>query len=119
MSNASSTRPFAIAILAAAIAGAALRAWHITGDPLWLDEAYSAYAAGKGFRFLWHVVPLYETHPPFYYTLLRLWTLGFGDGLMALRALGLLCGIATLAAAAVAMPFMRGRAVPTAGAPGT
>ena len=39
----------------------------MTGEPLWLDEAYSAYAASKGFDFLWNVVPRYDTHPPFYY----------------------------------------------------
>jgi mannosyltransferase len=60
---------------------------------MWLDEAYSAYAADKGFTFLWHVVPRYETHPPFYYSLLRLWTLGFGEGLVAERALGLTAGL--------------------------
>ncbi|MDO6415702.1 hypothetical protein Q4F19_15030 [Sphingomonas sp. BIUV-7] len=82
------------ALLVAAI-GAVLRLWHIASTPMWLDEAYSAYAAGKGFAFLWQVVPRYETHPPFYYSLLRLWTLAFGDGLVAERALGLAAGLAT------------------------
>jgi hypothetical protein len=40
-------------------------------------------------------VPRYETHPPFYYSVLRLWTLVFGNGLLALRALGIVAGIAT------------------------
>ncbi|MFD1949343.1 hypothetical protein ACFSGX_01010 [Sphingomonas arantia] len=65
-------------------------------EPFWLDEAYSAYAAGKGFDFLWHVVPAYETHPPFYYSLLRCWTLVFGDSLAGYRSLGYVCGIAVL-----------------------
>ena len=78
------------------VAGFALRLWHIAAEPLWLDEAYSAYAAGHGFGFLWHVVPRYETHPPFYYSLLRVWTLAFGDSLTALRALGVLAGLATV-----------------------
>ena len=87
-----------MAIAAGAILAAAIwfRVAGILGEPLWLDEAYSAYAASKGFDFLWHVVPRYETHPPFYYSLLRLWTLLWGDSLGALRALGLVCGIATL-----------------------
>lgn len=76
--------------------GIGLRAWRTGTDPMWLDEAYSAYAAGKGWHFLWAVVPRYETHPPFYYSLLRLWTLIAGDGLLAHRALGVLCGIATM-----------------------
>jgi hypothetical protein len=83
----------ALAVLAA---GVALRLWRIDAEPLWLDEAYSAYAARHGFAFLWQVVPRYETHPPFYYSLLHLWTLAFGDGLRALRLLGILCGLATL-----------------------
>jgi hypothetical protein len=78
----------------------ALAAWlrfaGFAGRPLWLDEAYSAYAAGKGWAFLWQMVPRYETHPPFYYSLVRLWTLPFGDSLIALRMLGLACGMATL-----------------------
>lgn len=82
--------------------GLALRTWHIAAVPLWLDEAYSAYAAAKGFAFLWHIVPRYETHPPVYYSLVRLWTLAFGDGLIALRALGLIAGSAALAVTAAA-----------------
>jgi hypothetical protein len=84
----------------AAVTLLALAAWlrfaGFAGRPLWLDEAYSAYAAGKGWAFLWQVVPRYETHPPFYYSLVRLWTLPFGDSLIALRMLGLACGMATL-----------------------
>jgi len=81
--------------LSAAIAGCVLRALHLFTEPLWLDEAYSAYAAGKDLHFLWHVVPSYETHPPFYYTLLHFWEAPFGDSLPALRALGLVAGLAT------------------------
>ena len=96
------TRILALAALAIVANGILARCWAITAEPLWLDEAYSAYAAGKGFAFLWQVVPRYETHPPFYYTLLRLWTLPFGDSLLALRALGLACGIAAIGGVAVA-----------------
>lgn len=94
--------PFIWAGLAAiAIAvGIGLRAWRITRDPMWLDEAYSAYAAAGGWHFLWTVVPRYETHPPFYYSLLRMWTLIAGTGLLGHRMLGLLCGIATMPLAA-------------------
>ncbi|HMA50773.1 MAG TPA: glycosyltransferase family 39 protein, partial [Magnetospirillaceae bacterium] len=86
----------------AAMAGGALalglifRFWGAGSQPLWLDEAYSAFAADHGFAFLWQVVPHYETHPPFYYSLLRCWRLIVGDGLLAGRLLGLLCGLATL-----------------------
>jgi hypothetical protein len=70
--------------------------------PLWLDEAYSAYAAAHGWTFLWSVVPRYETHPPFYYSLLRAWTLAFGDSLVGLRSLGLTASLLTLPAMALA-----------------
>jgi uncharacterized membrane protein len=69
---------------------------------LWLDEAYSAYAADHGFAFLWQVVPRYETHPPVYYSLLRAWALLFGNGLIALRAIGVVAGLATLPVVALA-----------------
>jgi mannosyltransferase len=93
---------FGAMLLALIAVGAGLRLWDVARDPLWLDEAYSAYAAGKGWAFLWQVVPRYETHPPFYYSLLRLWTLAWGDGLLALRALGLVAGLATLPVVALA-----------------
>lgn len=92
---------WAAAALLVAI-GVVLRSWNLAGDPMWLDEAYSAYAADHGFGFLWHVVPLYESHPPFYYSLLHLWAEAFGDGLTALRLLGWTAGIATLPVMAIA-----------------
>jgi len=89
------TRPLLLGALLLAVIGMALRLWHIAAAPMWLDEAYSAYAAGKGFAFLWQVVPRYETHPPFYYSLLRLWSLAFGDTLAAERAFGAVAGLLT------------------------
>jgi uncharacterized membrane protein len=82
--------------VATVVLGIGFRLWNLTNEPLWLDEAYSTYAASKGLTFLWTVVPQYETHPPFYYTLVWLWTLIFGDGLAALRSLGALCGIVAI-----------------------
>jgi mannosyltransferase len=83
-------------------AGLGFRIWRIDGDPLWLDEAYSAFAADRGFAFLWHVVPRYDSHPPFYYTLVHLWRLAAGQGLLAARLPGLLCGVATIMVTAIA-----------------
>ena len=79
-----------------------VRGWGIWAEPMWLDEGYSAYAAEQGWHFLWHIVPRYETHPPFYYSLLRGWTLLVGDGLVAHRMLGVVCGLATLPVIALA-----------------
>lgn len=88
-------RLLAAIVVATALAGLFLRLRHAFAEPLWLDEAYSVFAAGKGFVFLWRVVPKYETHPPFYYALLRCWELAFGDGLAAVRMFGLVAGMMT------------------------
>ncbi|KRB79367.1 hypothetical protein ASE00_19865 [Sphingomonas sp. Root710] len=93
---------FAIAAALIGVIALAARGWAIWAEPMWLDEGYSAYAASKGWAFLWQVVPRYETHPPFYYSLLRAWTLVAGDGLVAHRMLGLVCGLATLPVLALA-----------------
>lgn len=89
-------------LLAIALLALWARGWGIWLEPMWLDEAYSAYAAAQGWDFLWHVVPRYETHPPFYYSLLRAWTLLVGDGLVAHRLLGLACGMLSLPLIALA-----------------
>lgn len=81
--------------------GLVFRFWGAGSQPLWLDEAYGAFAADHGFTFLWHVVPHYETDPPFYYSLVRCWRLIVGDGLLTGRLLGLLCGLATLVMGAI------------------
>ncbi len=88
--------------LAAALCAIGVRAWGLVAPPLWLDEAYSAFAADHGFGFLWHVVPRYETHPPLYYTILHLWSDAFGRSLLARRALGLVCGVGSVAIAGLA-----------------
>ena len=78
------------------VAGAALRLWHVFAEPLWLDEAYSAFAADHDLGFLWRIVPRYETHPPFYYSLLHAWAGLAGDSVTALRLPGVIAGLLTL-----------------------
>ena len=82
--------------------GLGFRLWQAASFPLWLDEAYSAYAAAQGLDFLWRIVPRYETHPPFYYTLVWAWSGLFGDSLAALRAIGLVAFAATVPLVALA-----------------
>jgi hypothetical protein len=105
---------FALLLAAGALAaGLWFRLSHVFTDPLWLDEAYSAFAADRGLRFIWTVTPLYETHPPFYYSLLSLWCDLFGGTVPARRALGVLCGIGALpilAAAAAGLARLMGMA---------
>jgi mannosyltransferase len=84
-----------IAALAGAIA-VFLRIDGLTDKPFWLDEAYSAFAAEKGFAFIANVLPGYETHPPFYSALLRGWSLVAGQSLGSYRAFGAVTGVLTL-----------------------
>jgi hypothetical protein len=64
--------------------------------PLWLDEAYSAWFSALGWRELWVQVPTYEPHPPFYYSLLKIWREIAGGGAVALRTFSLLFSVATV-----------------------
>jgi mannosyltransferase len=64
--------------------------------PLWLDEAYSAWFAARDWHYLWTVVPTYEPHPPFYYSILKLWAALFGSTALSLRCLSVLFGVATV-----------------------
>lgn len=85
-----------LAMALAIVAAVALRAHGLADHPFWLDEAYSAFAADKGFGFIWNVLPGYETHPPFYSAALRGWTLFAGDSLLGFRSFGLVAGLLTL-----------------------
>lgn len=74
----------------------ALRLTNLGGRVLWLDEAFSAWFANQSFHYLWTVVPTYEAHPPFYYSLLKTWCSIFGDGIVALRLPSALLGTLTV-----------------------
>jgi hypothetical protein len=73
-----------------------LRLPTLSGRSLWLDETYSAWFAATPLRALWTQVPLYETHPPFYYTLLKAWSALFGTSEAALRSLCVLASVLTV-----------------------
>jgi hypothetical protein len=87
--------PLSLAILLT-LTALAVRVIGISMRPLWLDEAYSAWFSARGWHELWTVVPTYETHPPFYYSLLKLWRLAFGGSAVALRLPSVLLGAATV-----------------------
>ena len=82
--------------LALVLLTAAVRLVGMGSRPLWLDEAYSAWFSSRGWSELWTVVPTYEPHPPFYYSLLKLWREIAGGSAMALRSFSLLFSIATV-----------------------
>jgi uncharacterized membrane protein len=82
--------------LALAVLALSLRLIGITARPLWLDEAYSAWFSAQSWHALWTDVPTYESHPPFYYSLLKLWRQPFGGSSLALRSFSVLFGVATV-----------------------
>jgi hypothetical protein len=74
---------------------------------LWLDETYSAWFASVPLAELWNQVPLYETHPPFYYTLLKGWRVFAGSSEAGLRGLSVLASVATVCLFALAPRMAR------------
>ena len=88
-------RPVHLVIGLAAIA-VAVRVIGLSLRPLWLDEGYSLYAIERSWRDLWTIVPSYETHPPFYYSILKLWSMLFGASATALRSLSVLISVVTI-----------------------
>jgi hypothetical protein len=84
-----------IAALACALA-LVLRLPGLASRSLWLDETYSAWFASVPLRELWTEVPLYETHPPLYYTLLKAWQWLAGSSEAALRTPSVAASVATV-----------------------
>jgi len=74
----------------------AVRTFGLSARPLWLDEAYSAWFSARSWHYLWTVVPTYEPHPPFYYSLLKLWRMVAGGSAVELRSLSLVFSAATV-----------------------
>lgn len=75
------------------VLGAFLRFYHIGSQPLWLDEAWSYWFSGRTIRELWTIIPQFETNPPLYYTILKLWEGLFGSTEACLRSLSAVMSI--------------------------
>jgi mannosyltransferase len=69
---------------------------------VWMDEAYSYWFMSLSWSDLWFKLPFYETHPPFYYSLLKLWTMLAGSSEAGMRSLSVLASLATVALTACA-----------------
>lgn len=78
---------------------------------LWLDESYSAWFSALPLHELWTSVPLYETHPPVFYTLLKGWSTVFGNGEAALRSLSVLASTGSILLVAVSGRALRAGAL--------
>jgi hypothetical protein len=98
--------------LVAVLAAIALRFPSIGERALWWDEGYSAWFSELSWPQLWFETPRYETHPPFYYSLLKLWRAFAGDDAAALRSLSAIAGVAAVPAIALAARSL-GRAAST------
>ncbi|MHB1676626.1 MAG: glycosyltransferase family 39 protein [Sulfuriferula sp.] len=99
-------RYFWIACAIVCLIGFALRMPTLSRS-LWMDETYSAWFSALPLHELWTKVPLYETHPPMYYTLLKGWSLLFGTTEVALRAMSVVASVATILLLAVSGKTLR------------
>ena len=91
-------------VAAILLVAVAIRLHHLGKEPLWNDEGFTWWAIGQSWHDLWTLVPQGDPHPPFYYSLLKLWTALAGQSEAGLR------GLSTLfAAATVPVLYLAGR----------
>lgn len=67
----------------------------ITKSSIWFDEAFSAFIV----RFNFFQIARYtatDVHPPFYYWILKIWTMLFGTSEIAFRSLSLIFGMTAI-----------------------
>ena len=93
---------FLFIVSTAVLAAVAVRFWGIGERALWLDEGYSAWFSELSWSRLWFETPRYETHPPLYYSMLKLWRGFAGDDAAALRGLSATAGVAAVIVIALA-----------------
>lgn len=74
---------------------AVLRFYNIDKLSLWHDEAFSALLIRYPYGEMINRIIL-DVHPPFYYIMLRIWDLFFGDNLITLRLFSAFFGILTV-----------------------
>lgn len=101
----SKTRWTVFPLLAILCWGGALRLYGADALPIWIDEAYSYWSAQQSWAALWTEIPRYETHPPAFYSLVKLW-LGLGESERILRLLPTLLGMA-----AIPLTYVAGRTI--------
>ena len=87
---------FIHAVAGLTLAALCVRLVGLTARPLWLDESFSGWFAERSWHYLWSVVPSFEPHPPFYYSLLKLWLMVAPDSAAGLRIVSVMLGIAAV-----------------------
>lgn len=63
--------------------------------PIWFDESYSAYLTRGNFGDIWQLTSL-DVHPPFYYFLLKIWSMIFGYTDVSMRFMSIFFGALTI-----------------------
>lgn len=74
----------------------ALRLYQLEFQSLWGDEIWSLWFSSQSFSYLWNDVPKFETHPPFYYSILKLWRGVAGSSEFDLRLLSVIVNVLTI-----------------------
>jgi len=74
-----------------------LRMITLADRSVWMDEAYSFWFSSLSWKDLWTQTPFYETHPPFYYSLLKLWMGLAGSSEAGMRSLSVFASLGTVA----------------------
>ncbi|MBK5377828.1 glycosyltransferase family 39 protein [Pseudomonas sp. TH43] len=74
---------------------AAVRFYDLTAAAVWGDEGSSLLLAQYSLGEIWHHAA-FDVHPPLYFMLLHGWIELFGDGILAIRSLSALAGIAAV-----------------------
>jgi hypothetical protein len=76
-----------------------LRAWHLTTQSFWWDEAYSTMVATSSLSGIVAEIVKEDFHPPFHYFLLHYWIRIAGMSELAIRFVSVWAGVLTVALA--------------------
>ena len=87
---------YRLVLLALVLVGMALRLAGLDAQPLWLDEAFSLWAARLPVEELPGWLARIDHHPPLYYFALRSWRAAVGESEWALRGLSALASVLTI-----------------------
>jgi uncharacterized membrane protein len=97
-------------LLVVLVLALALRLINLSGRPLWYDEAFAVLYSEKPLETMLHGTitqvdgAAADVHPLFFYSVLHFWMLAFGQSPVAVRALSVLLGTAS-----VVIAFLLGR----------
>lgn len=82
-------------LFAGIIAFLGLTASTVTKFSIWFDEAFGSYLVRFDFYELTRYTA-FDVHPPFYYWLLKIWTMMFGNTELGIRSMSIFFGIVTV-----------------------